>query len=329
VGVDAGTRRFHTPPGEAVSVWLLGRFRARRGDRDLGLRGRKVQELICYILLFRERCHHREVLAETLWGAAGTRSRTYLRQALWQVRELTGPQSSANPLLRMDSQWIEVSRTADLWLDVAELEDAHAELQGVPADSIDKRQADVLRRAVDAYGGELLEGCYQDWCVYERERLRMIYLAVLEKLLVYCQRHGHLGEGVLCGQRILRHDRAHENTHRRLMWLYHLAGDRTAAMRQYHRCAEILRDELGVEPAAPTRALYERIRIAEGASSPSGQPAADPAAGAAWTDGHLRWSGAARPQTEEGFLEQWLDLLEGIQAQVRQRLSDVRRSAQG
>lgn len=297
--------------GEEISVWLLGRFRARRGDRDLGLRGRKVQELICYILLFRERCHHREVLAETLWGAtAGTRSRTYLRQALWQLRELTGTPSSGNPLLRMDPQWIEVSRNADLWLDVAELEDTYAQLQGVAAEHIDERQADLLRRAVNAYRGELLEGCYQDWCVYERERLKMIYLAMLEKLLAYCQRHSHFSEGVLYGQRILRHDRAHENTHRRMMWLYHLAGDRTAAMRQYHRCAEILRDELGVEPAASTRALYERIRTSESAWPPTGQPVAvDPA------------------QTEEGFLERFLDLLLETQSLVRRRLLEVRESA--
>jgi DNA-binding SARP family transcriptional activator len=315
--------------GEAISVRLLGRFRARRGDRDLGLRGRKVQELICYILLFRERCHHREVLAETLWGAtAGTRSRTYLRQALWQVRELTGPPSSGNPMLRMDPQWIEVSQSADLWLDVAELEDVHALLQGVPAERIDERQADLLRRAVDAYRGELLEGCYQDWCVYERERLRMIYLAVLEKLVVYCQRRGHLSEGVLYGQMILRHDRAHENTHRRLMWLHHLAGDRTAAMRQFDRCAEILREELGVEPAKSTLALYERIRTADSAWMPAGQPAGDPATAPAWNDTRLGRSGAAvGPQTEEGFLEQCLDQLVKIQAQVRQRLFEVRRSA--
>jgi DNA-binding SARP family transcriptional activator len=44
------------------------------------------------------------------------------------------------------------------------------------------------------------------------------------------------------------------------MRLYYLVGDRTAALRQYERCAEILRRELAVEPAASTIALYQQIR---------------------------------------------------------------------
>ena len=38
------------------------------------------------------------------------------------------------------------------------------------------------------YRGDLLEGCYQDWCLFERERLQNAYLAMLDKLMVRC--HG-------------------------------------------------------------------------------------------------------------------------------------------
>jgi hypothetical protein len=45
-----------------------------------------------------------------------------------------------------------------------------------------------------------------------------------------------------------------------MMRLHWLAGDRTAAIRQFDRCVAYLRTELGVEPAESTLALYERIR---------------------------------------------------------------------
>jgi DNA-binding SARP family transcriptional activator len=302
-------------PNDQISICLLGRFRARLGGSDLiGLGGRKVQELVCYVLLFRERCHHREVLAETLWGdSAGTQSRKYLRQALWQLRTLTAADAAGPPLLRMDAQWVEVSQGADFWLDVAELESAHALVQGVRGDSLSEHQAAALRRAVAAYRGELLEGCYEDWCVYERERLKSIYLELLEKLLIDSQRRGRVEEGVSYAQQILRHDRAHESTHRRMMSLYLLAGNRTTAVRQFHRCAKILRDELGVEPAASTRALYERIRAAEVAEP------ADLALG-----GRPPPSNGVRPDER---LEDLLRLLTEAQSLVREQLFAVREQA--
>ena len=267
---------------------------------------------MCYVLLFRERCHHREVLAETLWGdSSGNQSRKYLRQALWQLRTLTAADTAGPPLLRMDTQWVEVSQEAHFWLDVAELEGAHALVQGVSGEGMSEHQAEALRRAVAAYRGELLEGCYENWCVYERERLKAIYLELLEKLLIDSQRRGQVEEGVSYAQQILRHDRAHESTHRRMMSLYLLAGDRTTAMRQFHRCAEILRDELGVEPAASTRALYERIRAVEIAEPTGFTHGGRPPAG-----------NGAHPEER---LRDVLRLLTEAQALVREQLRAGRR----
>jgi DNA-binding SARP family transcriptional activator len=59
---------------------------------------------------------------------------------------------------------------------------------------------------------------------------------------------------------ILRYDQARERTHRQLMRLQYLAGNRTGALRQFERCAAVLEKELGIQPAASTAALYEQIR---------------------------------------------------------------------
>jgi two-component SAPR family response regulator len=93
---------------------------------------------------------------------------------------------------------------------------------------------------VALYHGDLLEDWFQDWCLYERERLQNIYLAALDKLMDYCEASRDYDAGLAYGTRILRHDLARERTHRRLMRLYYLAGDRTSALRQYDRCVQIL-----------------------------------------------------------------------------------------
>jgi len=159
----------------------------------------------------------------------------------------------------VDPDWVRLNPKADLWLDVAVFEQAYGLAQGTPGAELDTATARALQEASQLYQGDLLEGWYQDWLLCERERLQNLYLAMLDKLMSYCEAHQEYEIGLAYGARILRFDRASERTHRRLMRLHYLAGDRTAALRQYQRCVAALEDELGVKPAKRTVALYEQI----------------------------------------------------------------------
>ena len=77
--------------------------------------------------------------------------------------------------------WIQFSPEADLWLDVAVFEQAFALVRGVPGRELDTREAQTLQSVVQLYQEDLLESWYQDWCLYERERLQNMYLAMLDK----------------------------------------------------------------------------------------------------------------------------------------------------
>lgn len=248
-----------------LKINLLGKFSARRGQDALdGLDSGKVQELFAYLLLNRNRPHPREALANALWGGSSTtQSKKYLRQALWHLQTILDAErkTEAGHLLVVEPNWIELSSGGGgLWLDVEEFESAFALVQGKPSQSLDAGKAESLRLAVQLYRGDLLEGSYQDWCLYERERLQNIYLAMLDKLTGYCEASGEYEQGQDYAARILRYDPARERTHRRLIRLHYLAGDRSAALRQYARCVSVLKDELGVKPDRQTVALCERIR---------------------------------------------------------------------
>lgn len=256
------------------SFLLLGRFQARRDrDRWSQLEGHKMQEIISYLLLFRQRPHQREVLAGTLWSSSsGPRSRKNLRQSLWQLQENApaAPDVVPTPLLLVGKEWVQVNQDG-IWLDVAELESAFNIVQLTPGERLSADQAAMVADAVDLYRGDLLEGWQEDWCVFERERLHAIILSMLEKLLGYCEATGRFEEGLLHGERLLRHDRAHERAHWRMMRLSYLAGDRTGALRQYDKCRAALAEELGVGPGRMTRTLYEQICAdAEGVLAPVG-----------------------------------------------------------
>lgn len=247
---------------DAGSFFLLGRFQVGRAGRPSPeLRGRRIKDLLGYLLLFRRRQHHREALAEALWaGVDPTQSRKHLRQALWQLQSAVGGVVPDDPLLIVESEWVRINPDARIWLDIEEFQTAFERAHGVRGRDLTPDMADGLRRAASLYAGELLEGWYQDWCVFERERYKARYLSMLEKLLEYADLRGDIDDALLYGERVLEHDRAHERTHVRMMRLHYLAGDRTAALRQFQQCVTVLERELGARPASRTVELYEQIR---------------------------------------------------------------------
>lgn len=241
---------------------LFGKFSAHR-DAELvkGLDASKEQELLSYLLIGRDRCHPRETLASLLWGDTSTeRSKKYLRQALWHAQAALGGELVGPQVLLAGHDWIQINGLSGIWLDVAAFEEASTVAREVPGKELDRSSAEILKEAVKLYRGELLEGCYQDWCLFERERLQNIYLSILEKLMIYSEEHREYEAGQGYGSMILRYDRARESTHRQLMHLQYKAGDRTAALRQYERCIRALDEELSVKPQKLTNALYEQIR---------------------------------------------------------------------
>jgi len=280
---------------DALQVSLFGKMSVSwvEGPEDLHCGSTKAQELFAYLTLHRERPHSRERLGSLLWNHVSTeRSKAYLRKALWQLQHApiarpfgrppvsdgsTPRAASAEPLLVVDGNWVQLNTRARIWLDVDVFEAAFRAVRDLDASAMEPPVAEALRRAVALYTGDLLENWYRDWCLLERERLQDVYLMALGKLAHYAELHGSYDTGIACGLRMLEVDPARECAHRRLMRLRYLSGDRTGALRQYVRCAEVLDAELGVEPSTATRQLYENVqsdalRPAPDINSPSRSP---------------------------------------------------------
>jgi pimeloyl-ACP methyl ester carboxylesterase len=123
-----------------------------------------------------------------------------------------------------------------------------------------------LAAAAQRYQGDLLAGLsvdsaggFEEWLLGERERLRELALEALAKLLAQQRQAGRTESAIQTGRQLLSLDPVQEPAHRALMRLYAQAGRRGAALRQYQQCVEVLQRELGVEPEAETRQLYQEI----------------------------------------------------------------------
>ncbi|WP_327396842.1 AAA family ATPase [Streptomyces phaeochromogenes] len=225
----------------------------------------KALELLCYLLIHRDRIHTREVISELLWpdtepGAA----RKYLRQTLWRLntalQDRSDDHGEAREVVVVDPHCVRINPAAACWLDVDAFQECYATVRDTPGHALSGDQARAVEFALDLYRGDLLATWYHDWCGHERDRLRHAHLAMLDQLMGHCEAHGLYAKGVGFGQAVLRHDAAREHTHRQLMRLHYAAGDRTAALRQYERCTSVVDQEFGVLPSADTTVLYEHIR---------------------------------------------------------------------
>jgi len=227
-----------------------------------GIQARKVQELFSYLLISRNHLQPRDVICEVLWeNQPPEKAKKYLRQALWRLQlALNGAANSYKSEVVADSNWIQISPSAKFWLDIAEFEHIFNALNSKDPRDLTLKDFNVIRSAINLYRGDLLEGWYRDWCLFERERFQIMHVMLLDKLVQYCEIHRLYAAGLAYGTDILRYDHAYERTHCQMMRLYFMAGDRTQALHQYQRCVTALRNELDIEPSEATKRLYEAIR---------------------------------------------------------------------
>src|SRR4030095_16367938 len=126
----------------ALRITLFGKLCLWGGDGQLlvGFDARKIQELVCYLLLHRDHPYPREVLASLLWSDCSTeQSKKYLRQTLWQLQNAIERQGDLinGRLLRVEPDWVTLDSQADLWLDVAVFEQAFPPVQNTQGRDLD------------------------------------------------------------------------------------------------------------------------------------------------------------------------------------------------
>jgi len=233
-----------------LSLKVLGKFEVRdRSGHPLSLRTRKTQALLAYLAINADKPQSRKRLMGLLWSDRDERqARASLNNALVSIRRLD--HGEGLPHLDSDGHQVMI-RGAALETDVARFK---------------ALQADEPVEAAKIYVGPLLEGleyldpAFDDWLTAARSEL---HTGVCDALLRAADRaaaNDDTKEAIDAARRLVTLDPLRESGHRLLMRMLHVSGDRVGALRQYQTCAEILKQELQVEPDNATKALFEAIR---------------------------------------------------------------------
>jgi WD40 repeat protein/DNA-binding SARP family transcriptional activator len=258
-----------------LSLALLGPFQASLdGQPATGFESNKVRALLAYLAVESARPHSRETLAGLLWPDYPDRSAlSNLRSALANLRQAIGDPQADPPFLLITRDTIRFNTAGDHELDISALRD-------LPGQSVDS-----LEQAVAAYRGDFLEGfsladspAFEEWMTVQREQIKLHVLDALRRLAAHHEGQGQYEQAAAAARQALALEPWDEEAHRQVMRALALGGQRSLALAQYETCSRLLHQDLCVEPAQETTALFERIR-SETLKLPTASPlGAQPAA---------------------------------------------------
>ena len=185
----------------------------------------------------------RRVAAGTLWPGGGEqRSAGNLRTALWRLR-MAG-------LDLLDSDKTRLSLRPDTEVDVLTLCRWADSLIAGSAQEADLCTADLRGRLA-----ELLPGWYDDWVIFERERIRQRIMHALEALVRRLIAQRRYADAIEAAIITVSADPLRETAARALIEVHLAEGNVGEARRSYERHRELVRRELGVEPSDELRLL--------------------------------------------------------------------------
>ncbi|WP_187270537.1 AfsR/SARP family transcriptional regulator [Lacisediminihabitans profunda] len=196
----------------------------------------------------------------TALALAGTRSRTYFANLLWpdcsesqaagslraSLHAITHQQPgllhpSSNPLALDPSVVVDVNRVRRT---IAEIDRLHS----VGVDAIH-----------DLRGADLLPDWYEDWVLFERERLDSQRLLALETLAEHYLAIADIGRALDAASAAVEIEPLRESSHLLLARCHLALGNSAAAMRLYHSLEERLLEEMSIAPSPRFAELLDGV----------------------------------------------------------------------
>jgi DNA-binding SARP family transcriptional activator/predicted ATPase len=250
-----------------LSLSLLGPFRVTLDGKPVtAFESTKVRALLAYLAVEAGRMHHREALAGLLWPDWPDRDAlSNLRYALYNLRQVIGDRMAEPPFLLITRNTLQFNTASDYWLDVIAFEQC---VESASQPGGDQPSAiSHLQPAISLYRGCFLEGfsvgdspAFEEWALFTRERLARQMSSALHGLAAAHEARDDYEQAQACARRQLELEPWDEKAHQQLMRALTLSGQRGAALVQYETCRRLLAEELDVEPARATTALYASIR---------------------------------------------------------------------
>ena len=218
-----------------TQLHLLGGFALEDGDARVDLPV-GMQRLLAFLAL--KSPVNRYVVAGTLWpNVSEAHALASLRTSMWRLNR-------AVPDLVV-SDGMGLATRGSLTIDSREQEQFTTRLlrQQVEDDRWITDHLEIL------WPRDLLPGWYDDWVIFDRERIGQLRLHALEHAAVVMARNHHLAAALQLALEAVRAEPLRETANAALIEVYLAEGNICDAVDQYDRFRLLSQSELGVDPS--------------------------------------------------------------------------------
>jgi len=246
------------------------------------LRSEKACALLFFIAVESDTSHRRDALAEMFWPEKPEGfGRNSLKQALATIKKALGDRDSQEPYLLANNQEVHFNAGSPYEVDVLEFKKLTSTVDLHSHQSADTCEpcAKLLEKAVEIYQDDFLAGFYlpdcqafDEWVIIKREKYKRMVIDAIRSLISYHEGKEDIHKACELADRLVDLEPWSESSQRNLMRLLAACGKRSAALKQYHTCAQILESELGVSPTPETISLFEQIKQWEFAEDSERKP---------------------------------------------------------
>jgi DNA-binding SARP family transcriptional activator/predicted ATPase/CheY-like chemotaxis protein len=248
----------------SLNIYTLGNLQLKHhGETVTGLVSNKTAVLLLY-LAWHPYPHPREILADLFWHD------TEAQQAMTNLRNaLASLQKHLPEYLDVTRQTIGINRESAIWIDAQAFNQTIKAFKSANQErpKPSHKMIENLEQAVHLYNGDFLLGLnlrnsvdVENWMLAEQRHLKAVYVESLRHISAHYLHLGNDERAITLAKEIIAADPLWEPGQQLLMRALASSGRRHEAIQHYKLFAQLLAEELDVDPDEETTALYEVIK---------------------------------------------------------------------
>lgn len=215
----------------------------------------KVKELFAYLVHHRNNGVHKERIVEDIWPDMEIeKAVVYLHTCIYQIRKMIkqyGLQQQLAVKYANDSYQLKMNGVdcdVDEFLQIIENESC-----------VTDRNIYRYEQAAALYRGDYYEENDFFWAVHLKEKLLLVYLETLKRMVEYYLQQKNHTRALHHLQHIIMKNPLREEYHELLLQVYADMGDRLALREHFIKMEALFMEELGIAVKPSTKNLYDQL----------------------------------------------------------------------
>ncbi len=222
---------------------------------------RRARDIFCYIATSKHRRVAKDLLIEAFWpGEDPNTVEKNFHPTISHIRKALNSRQSfkQNYLMFRDGAY-QLNPELSYQIDSEQFEHLIAEAETAKRAKNSKELRENLEAAHALYRGEFMAGIYDDWAEERRHFYVEQFARVLNALAKLSFAEKRWAAALTLTSEILRDDPYREDVHRLIMKIHAGQAKPASVKKHFEELQELLKKDLGIEPAAETRRLLEEL----------------------------------------------------------------------